>query len=65
LPSTLQTQATHTADELDQMAKTLDQVERRHKIPFPQPRPGVDLLATVLKIFPGTQDVTDQQTKEQ
>jgi hypothetical protein len=54
LASTLQTQATHSPDELDLMATTLDQVERRHKIPFPEPRPGVDLLATVLKIFPGT-----------
>jgi hypothetical protein len=43
-----------TTEQLDAIGALLDQVERRHKIPWPEPKPGVDLLATVLKIFPGT-----------
>lgn len=54
--------ADHTAEQLAAIEEVLWAVEKRHGIVFPEPKPGVDLMAQVLDMFPNSTDVTD--TKE-
>lgn len=49
----------HTPEQLQAIEDVLRIVERRHRIVFPEPKPGVDLLAEVLNIFPNAVDVTN------
>jgi hypothetical protein len=51
----------HTATQLQAIEDVLWAVEKRHGLVFPEPKPGVDLLASVLTIFPNSTDVTDSK----
>lgn len=44
----------HTAEQLEAIEVALNGVEKRHALPFPPEKPGVDYMALVLNIFPNT-----------
>lgn len=48
--------ADHTPAQLEAIETVLTAVERRHRIPWPEPKPGVDLMAMIEKTFPGTKE---------
>lgn len=54
----LRTSTAHQPEDYPRIEVVLDQVERRHKIRFPEPRPTADPLGLVLHIFPNAADVT-------
>lgn len=57
---TLRTSTTHTAEQLEAMENLLGQVEKRHALPFPPAKPGVDYLALVVEMFPNSTEVKEQ-----
>jgi hypothetical protein len=58
----LRTSTDHTPTDLANIEHVLDQVERHHRVTFPDPRPGGDDVALVLRMFPHADAVgTDQK----
>lgn len=54
----------HTPTDLATIERVLDKVERRHRITFPEPRPGGEDIALVIAMFPNTDtDNHEEQTK--
>jgi hypothetical protein len=50
----------HTPTDLANIEHVLDQVERRHRISFPEPRPGGEDIARVLRMFPDNSNPKEQ-----
>jgi hypothetical protein len=62
---TLRRSTEHTAEQLEAVERTLDVVEKAHRLPFPQERPGPGpndaAVAQVIEMFPGTEVIDDDQ----
>lgn len=63
---TLKASTGHSPEELDRIERVLDEVERRHGIKFPPPKPGPapDPVELVLAQFPTAVITTEQRTTE-
>jgi hypothetical protein len=59
--STLKRSAEHTPEQLEVIEKVCWRVEKLHQIRFPEPKPGVDLMALIESQFPGTTDAIKEQ----
>ena len=59
----LRTNTDHTPEDLATIDHVLSQVEKRHRITFPEPRPGGEDVALVIRMFPTDTDNSEEQTK--
>jgi hypothetical protein len=62
---TLRHSEDHSAEDLDVIETLVSQVERRHRLPFPEPRPVEDPIGRLLDLFPtSTLQTINPVTKE-
>jgi hypothetical protein len=57
----LRTSTGHSPTDLANIEHLLDQVEKRHRVIFPEPRPGGDDIALVQRMFPNADAVGPDQ----
>jgi hypothetical protein len=61
----LRTSTEHTPEDLATIDHVLSHVEKRHRVRFPEPRPGGEDVASVIRMFPTDTDTDnpEEQTK--
>jgi hypothetical protein len=59
----LRTSTDHSPEDLATIDHVLSYVEKRHRVTFPEPRPGGEDVALVIRMFPTDTDNPEEQTK--